>query len=101
MSTLPTPFPVPPPHCTFDAVYPRLLATVRDRPQPEQEAIFQAIGQLFRAIHEVSMFDARFRDWSEAHRISPESNACVVFIGTRARIFCNEPGDGVFQLYES
>jgi hypothetical protein len=67
-----TPFPLPPPNCTLDAVSERLLASILDRPRPEQEAIFQAIGRLFKAMHEVCMFDADFRDWSEAHRISPE-----------------------------
>jgi hypothetical protein len=41
-------------------------------PAAEQEAIFQAIGRLFKAMHEVMMFDADFREWSEAHRISPQ-----------------------------
>jgi hypothetical protein len=72
MPTLPTPFPIPPPHCTLDAVYDRLLATLRDRSRPEQEALLQAIGRLFRAMHEVSMFDADYRAWSEAHRIAPQ-----------------------------
>jgi hypothetical protein len=45
---------------------------VRDRPQPEQEAIWQAIGRLFGAMHGVMKFDADYRAWSEAHRISPQ-----------------------------
>ena len=72
MPPLPTPFPLPPPDCTFDAVYPRLLATLLERPPPEREALFQAIGRMIAAEHDVMMFDADYRAWSEAHRISPE-----------------------------
>jgi hypothetical protein len=72
MPTLPTPFPLPPPHCTLLVVYERLLATLRGRSKPEQEALFQAIGRMIAAEHEVMMFDADYRAWSEAHRISPQ-----------------------------
>jgi hypothetical protein len=69
---LPTPFPIPPPDCALPAVYHRLLATLLQRPPPEREALFQAIGRMIAAEHEVMMFDADYRAWSEAHRISPE-----------------------------
>jgi hypothetical protein len=62
MPTLPTPFPVPPPDC--------LLDTLCERPPAEQEAVRQAMGQLFKAMHNVMMHDADYRAWSEAHRIS-------------------------------
>jgi hypothetical protein len=69
---LPTPFPIPPPDCTIEAVWPRLLDTLDQRPKPEQEAILQAMGRLIAAEHDVLMFDVAYREWSEAHRISPE-----------------------------
>jgi hypothetical protein len=72
MPMLPTPFPLPPPDCTIMVVYERLLSTLCDRPQPEQEAIMQAIGRFISAAHLMMMFDADYRAWSEAHRISPE-----------------------------
>ena len=69
---LPTPFPKPPPDCALPSVYHRLLATLLQRPPPEREALFQAIGRMIAAEHDVMMFDADYRAWSEAHRISPE-----------------------------
>ena len=72
MPTLPIPFPTPPPDCTLAVVYDRLLATLRDRPELEQDVILQAMGRLIHAMHDVMMHDADYRAWSEAHRISPQ-----------------------------